>query len=183
MLFIDNVRCNVAMKQVLIFIFLFILNFGYSQNSFSGKAFKLTTDFDKENCKDLSRCDCCTSDLIFLNSNSFYYILTCEGSNYYYKGNYTTTNESLTLNYDSIQVVDAYNFESEFDENVSQYELTFERGEIGSSSFAIELCNNKVLIRTITDKTPEFGMEDTKWIRSELTELQQSEPIKMLLNN
>ena len=171
------------MKIVLAFLLVFALNFSYSQESFEGKAFKLTTHFDEENCQDLSQCDCCTSDLIFINAKLFYYIPACEGSNYYYKGQYKVTTETLTLNFDPIEVVKAYNWEAEVDEDAQKFILTSEQREIGTSTFTIDRCNNKTLIRTITDETPEFGMEDPNWSVSELTNLEQSEPMKLLINN
>ncbi len=170
------------MKIIPAFIFVFALNVSYSQEHFIGKAFKLTTDFDEENCQGLGRCDCCSADLIFVANNLFYYIPTCQGSTYYYRGNYVVTKDSLTLYFDPIEVVNAYNWEAEVDENAEKFLLTSERKEMGSSLIAIESCNEKLLIRTITDKTPELGLENTNWSTSKLIELEQSEPMKVLLN-
>jgi|688.fasta_scaffold108080_5 hypothetical protein len=61
-------------------------------------------EFDSVSSKAYGECDCCMSDLSFIDENKFIYVTYCLDNTDYLKGKYEVKNNSIILNFDSMYV-------------------------------------------------------------------------------
>lgn len=72
----------------------------FEQTDLSGKVFFIGPEIDSVNARIVADCDCCASDLAFVDSTSFIYIERCLGGDVYVKGHYLTLGSLLFLRTD-----------------------------------------------------------------------------------
>lgn len=66
----------------------------------SGKVFFIGPEIDSVKADIVAACDCCASDLAFIDSTSFIYIERCLGGDVYVKGHYLAFGNTLLLQTD-----------------------------------------------------------------------------------
>lgn len=129
------------------------------ENEFAGKLFLLGQGFSNR-CQIENQCDCCNSELLFLNSEEFVYNSLCEGSEYVVKGKYEVNDKVLIMHFAPLAVSYEYNWEQEVDSTAVAFFTKVERKAIPDTKFSIEKCNGETLIAFRAKKANEFGMFD-----------------------
>ncbi|HNR05831.1 MAG TPA: hypothetical protein PKM27_00870 [Saprospiraceae bacterium] len=66
---------------------------------FARQVFILSDEFSKEACEVIAACDCCASDLIFLNKKKFALVDRCLHHDTYLRGKYALKGKSMTLDF------------------------------------------------------------------------------------
>jgi hypothetical protein len=134
-------------------------------NFFAGTTYFLTSDYDLDNCENLSRCDCCTSELVFFEESRYAYMFVCEANSTFLKGTYSTDSNRLTLNHDSLVVSDVqpmFGDELEDDFDSTQYGVFAQEQYIKPLEFTISKCGERTLISMINNSNKDHGTEGTR---------------------
>lgn len=79
----------------------------YSFHDFIYQEYILGPNLDSTSLNVFGECDCCLSDLIFIDSTNFYFYNNCDDHSSYYKGNYIVIKDSLKLVFNTT-LVDKY---------------------------------------------------------------------------
>ena len=75
---------------------------------FAKQIYLLSDHFSKETCEVDAACDCCASELIFLNKKQFALIDRCLHNDTYLRGTYETKGNDLTLNFRPVVISQLY---------------------------------------------------------------------------
>jgi hypothetical protein len=135
----------------------------------------LMTDFDKENCKIASGCDCCASDLFFLTDKEFGLIVRCIYNDTYYKGTYSVKQDKLTLTF--IQKI----VNEIVDEATFKVRNEVEKTKVDPVEFTITECGGDLKLENSTNPGFEHGISQLPSDESELfKKLKTTEAWKLL---
>lgn len=151
------------------------------QNIFAGKTYFLTSDYDLDNCENLSRCDCCTSEIAFLDESRYAYMFICEGTTVFNKGTYKIDSLRITLNHAPFYVSDEQPIYGE-EMDSTQFGVFVYNEQVEPYHFAISTCNDRTLIHSIRSNNRDYGTEganSSSGLRSILSD-QTSEITKKL---
>ncbi|MFC4231849.1 hypothetical protein ACFOW1_08100 [Parasediminibacterium paludis] len=77
----------------------------------SNKAMSIGPYFNTSKCEIEIECDCCASDLLFIDDKRFVYIAYCLESDSYLKGVYEANDTSITLHFDGKQIIKEHNLD------------------------------------------------------------------------
>lgn len=80
-----------------------------------GQIYFFAPELDSATVKATGGCDCCSSNLLFLNDSVFVAVDYCIGNDTYYKGTYKVHNNSISFRCDSLRVDREENWETETD--------------------------------------------------------------------
>jgi len=97
------------------------LKFKAQGNQLSGKLFLLGPQLDSIAVEAIAGCDCCASDLAFINDSVFTFVVLCLGGDDFYKGKYSITPGAILLNFD-----DEYVYSTQIEKLDSLGQLDFE---------------------------------------------------------
>jgi hypothetical protein len=78
------------------------------RHALTGKLYLFAPEFDSTNLVATGACDCCSSNIAFLDDSIFLNIDYCEDGCTYVKGKYRYDNQQLVLNYDSVTIEKIY---------------------------------------------------------------------------
>ena len=134
-------------------------------NIFTGTTYFLTSDYDLDKCENLSRCDCCASELVFLDESRYAYMFICEASTTFLKGTYIIGSNRLTLNHDSLVVTDVqpmFGDELEEDFDSTQYGVFASEQYIKPLEFTISDCGGRTLLSMINSNDKDHGTEESR---------------------
>jgi hypothetical protein len=161
------------------FIILLVANFftsGHAQ-SLSGKIFELGSE--NKNCKIVGNCDCCTSDLYFINLNQFILADNCESQTIFTTGTYKIKSKTVTLYFKDRSVTSGVDYDT------NQEDKSFigvNDSKIAPASFSISSCGVKdIMLINSKIKNYNFGLRGE--ITDESTRIKQvmiSEEWKLL---
>lgn len=70
------------------------------KNDFAESLYFLGPEVDSAKTEILAQCDCCASDLAFINDSVFVYVVRCLGGDVFLKGNYQPVPYGILLRYD-----------------------------------------------------------------------------------
>ncbi|MCE2994404.1 MAG: hypothetical protein ACK5RG_17845 [Cyclobacteriaceae bacterium] len=132
----------------------------------SGQVFILSEQYDENKCEVVALCDCCATDLFFINKKEFVMVSRCLFDNTFSKGKYRIKNNLLTLKYNKIHISE------KTDEQTGKVTHVVEKSNIEKSDFEINTCGKK--LRLHHTAIPEFknGMQyeqsKEKQLKSEL---------------
>lgn len=108
---------------------------------FSKQVYLLSDHFSKETCEVDAACDCCASDLIFLNKRQFALIDRCLHNDTYLRGTYVIKGEGITLNFRPVVVSQLY------DEKTQNESHEIKRLEMTPLALQVRPCGqNKVTL-------------------------------------
>lgn len=82
----------------------------------NGQIYFFAPELDSATGKATGGCDCCSSNLLFLNDSVFVAVDYCIGNDTYYKGTYKVGSNSITFRCDSLRVDREENWETDTDE-------------------------------------------------------------------
>ncbi len=112
----------------------------------SGQVFILAEKYEDTTCEIIAPCDCCASDLFFLNSKEFALINRCLFSDTYYKGTYLISKGKLILNFKQMSVLEVVNEET----SKVTHEIT--HMNISPYVFSVGKCKKKTRLTHLTIK-------------------------------
>jgi len=162
------------LRWFLLFFMLTVCKQIYGQQ-LAGQVFILAEKYDNTTCEIVAECDCCASDLFFLNSKDFALISRCLFNDTYYKGTYLISKGKLTLNFNQKYVVELVNEETDkITHNVT-------KTKIESDVFSISTCEKKIRLSHLTVKDFSNGFRYPLQKEKELkTELYKTEAWKLI---
>lgn len=130
--------------------------------SLIGKAYFFGPAFDKKSCTVIAECDCCSSNILFLNERDFIAISYCEAEQEFLKGHYQIIGESVVLNYNSLSVDKEYNYEKETDtvnEDLPDYFITTKKSPATKEVLKGFNCKGQLYFQT-GDTAIDYGAVD-----------------------
>lgn len=158
-------------------VLLVALNTGHvlSGQSLSGQVFILSEQYDENKCEVVALCDCCATDLFFINKKEFVMVSRCLFDNTYSKGKYRIKNNVLTLKYNKIHVSE------KTDEQTGKVTYVVEKSNVDKSEFEMNTCGKKLRIHHATIAEFKNGMQyDSKKEKQLKAELDKSQAWKLL---
>jgi hypothetical protein len=120
---------------------------------FTGQAYVLTRDLDEATCRTASACDCCFSELIFIDASRFGLIRRCIHNDTYYGGTYAVTQSELKLIFKSFSVKETI---ENFDEANEKTINTNTESDIKTTEFEIGSCQPG-FVRLINSQIMDFS--------------------------
>lgn len=158
-------------------VLLVALNTGhvlYGQ-SLSGQVFILSEQYDENKCEVVALCDCCATDLFFINKREFVMVSRCLFDNTFSKGKYRIKNNVLTLKYNKIHVSE------KTDEQTGKVTHVVEKSNVEKSEFEMNTCGKKLRIHHSTIAEFKNGMQyDSKKEKQLKADLAKSQAWKLL---
>ncbi|MCA4897506.1 MAG: hypothetical protein ACK514_09550 [Bacteroidota bacterium] len=145
------------------------------EQSFANEVFLLSKFFDENECKTVAQCDCCASDLFFLNSRQFVMVSRCLYNDTYFSGTYSITERNLALTFSQKSVVEKIEEET----NEISYETAMQK--IGNIEFIIDFCQEHIKVHNSTIKEFTNGSKyDSKTATELLNSLKSNQVFKLL---
>lgn len=71
----------------------------------SNQSMEIGPSINSSNCEITRECDCCASDLLFIDNKRFVYIAYCLESDSYLKGIYEANDTAITLHFDGKEII------------------------------------------------------------------------------
>ncbi|NOS92970.1 MAG: hypothetical protein HOP30_13685 [Cyclobacteriaceae bacterium] len=141
----------------------------------SGQVFILAERYNNTTCEIVADCDCCASDLFFLNGKDFALINRCLFNDTYFKGTYQINKGKLTLNFKQMHVVELMN------EETNKITHTVTKTKIAPYVFSIDMCEKKIRLTHFTIKDFSNGFRYSPENEKELNaKLNKSEAWKLI---
>ena len=153
-----------------------------SNNDFSGKLFFIGPELDAARAEVVADCDCCASDLAFLDDSVFLYVELCLGGDVYVKGKYRAFGNLLILQTDEEVLSSEYEYAdtSGFD-FPTRYEVIKQKRAY--HAYTISDLKGKQLITYRKEDMEEYGMPTTGSVRHLLDEMKQEKELRRYLDN
>ena len=141
----------------------------------SGQVFILSEQYDENKCEVVALCDCCATDLFFINKKEFVMVSRCLFDNTFSKGKYRIKNNILTLKYNKIHVSE------KTDEQTGKVTHVVEKSNVEKSEFEMNTCGKKLRIHHATIAEFKNGMQyDSRKEKQLKAELAKSQAWKLL---
>jgi hypothetical protein len=121
---------------------------------FTNTVFKYASKTDLEGCKFRLECDCCSSDLVFLNDSVFYLVDYCVEDASVIKGTYFITDGFLIIRSGNTSVHHLYNRSDMDDNSTNDYTVTDSIIKPFHIKFSIASCESG--IKLIDNEEPQF---------------------------
>lgn len=151
----------------------------FEKTDLSGEVFFIGPEIDSVKAEIVADCDCCASDLAFINDSSFIFIARCLEGDIFVKGTYLTFGEHLILR-TSGKVV-----ESEHIISVSDIEIptTYEahKDKIAYINYRISELKGKQFITYSKDDYTEYGIQTDESLRVFLKEFEDEKVLRDFL--
>lgn len=135
---------------------------------------------DKKDCKIYGECDCCTSDLYFLDEKKFALVDYCTFESILTTGEYKFINGKLTLTFSQLTVTHG---QDDTDDNSKPYTKK-DTADIKPIEFTFEKCNNgEQMLRNKEFDSYKYGLRADKSNESiRIADLLKSDEWKVLTN-
>lgn len=126
------------------------------QIDLSGAVFFIGPEIDPKQQEIIAECDCCASDLAFLDDSSFIYVERCLGGDTYVKGSYLAFNDHVFLH------IDGNTVSSEEDMMNEKTTYTAIKQEESFVTYEILNATGKMLLRYKDGEYSEFGLKSKR---------------------
>jgi hypothetical protein len=135
---------------------------------------------DKKDCKIYGECDCCTSDLYFLDEKKFALVDYCTFESILTAGEYKFINGKLILTFKQLSVIHG---QDATDDNSKPY-TTKDKADIKPIEFTFEQCDNgEQMLRNKEFNSYKYGLRTDKSNESRrVADLLTSDEWKLLTN-
>jgi len=114
--------------------------------TFEKLVYNIAPEFDNEKCAVYGACDCCSSDLLFIDKTNFIYITYCEGDKSVTRGTYHFDQSNLFLDFDTVCAILEYNYQNEIDTSAVDYFLKSETIKKHQTVLKIDRCKDRALL-------------------------------------
>ena len=113
----------------------------------SGQVFILSEQFAEDKCEVEALCDCCATELFFINKKEFVMVSRCLFDNTFLKGKYKINPKTLTLKYSKTHV------NEKTDEQSGKVTCEVVKSRVDHTEFEVSQCSKKIRLRhpTITE--------------------------------
>lgn len=132
--------------------------------SLSGQVYFFAPELDTTTCEATGACDCCSSNILFLDNTNFITICYCEADEQIFRGTYQIDKDKVLLQYDTLEVDKEYNWEMETDTTgtvKTEYFIKIQKTEANKTILTTLTCKGQVCFKT-GDKEISFGSLDKK---------------------
>lgn len=132
--------------------------------SLIGQVYFFAPELDTTICEATGACDCCSSNVLFLDKTNFVTISYCESDQQIFRGTYRLENDKVYLNYDTLEVDREYNWEMETDTTgtvKTEYFIKTQKAEANKIILTALICKGQVCFKT-GDKEISYGSLDRK---------------------
>lgn len=151
----------------------------FERTNLSGEVFFIGPEIDSVKAAIVADCDCCASELAFINDSSFIFIGRCLEGDTYVKGNYLTFGEHLILRTAGKTVVSEHTLSVSDIEIPTSYET--HKDKIAYINYRISELKGKQFITYSTDDYTEYGIRTDESIRIFLKEFEDEKVLKEFL--
>jgi len=130
----------------------------------AGQAYLFAPDLDTTNCTVSGECDCCSSNILFVDDSNFIAIFYCVADEQIQKGTYNIKDDKVYLQYDSIEVNKNYNWDFETDTTgkvSTQYFIKKQKINPHQTTLTAYTCENQIYFK-VNDIETAFGILDKK---------------------
>ncbi len=145
----------------------------------SNSTFFIGPELDSTDADVIADCDCCASNLAFVNDSSFLYEVLCLGGNSYIKGRYVLSGALLILETGKELVSEEYEVGTMSGDSPSTYELTVQEPRYLSYKVS-ELKGEQIIVHSKDDYT-EYGIRDSDSALEYLRELRKEKVLREYL--
>lgn len=153
----------------------------FETTDLSGEVFFIGPEVDSINARIVADCDCCASDLAFINDSSFIFILRCLGGDTYIKGDYLTFGDQLILRTDGEVVSSEVEFSLSDIEIPMKYETS--KDQMIYISYTLSKWKGKQFITYSKDDNVEYGIRTNESMRVFLKEFEDEKILKSFLES
>ena len=132
--------------------------------SLAGQVYFFAPELDSASCEAIDACDCCASNVLFLDDTNFVTISYCESDEQIFRGTYKIDNYEVYLQYDSIEVDKEYNWEIQTDTTgtvKTEYFIKRQKIEANKITLTASSCKEQFFFKT-GDKEISYGSLDKK---------------------
>lgn len=151
----------------------------FERTDLSGEVFFIGPDIDSVHAEIVADCDCCASDLAFINDSSFIFIARCLEGDIYVKGNYLVFGEHLILKTAGETVTSEHTLSISDIEIPTTYEA--QKDKIAYISYRISELKGKQFITYSTDDYTEYGIRTNESLRVFLKEFEDEKVLREFL--
>ena len=151
----------------------------FNNSELSNSTFFIGPELDSIDADVIADCDCCASNLAFVNDSSFLYEILCLGGNSYIKGRYVLSGDVLILETNKEVVSEEYELGTMNDDSPSTYELTLQEPRYLSYKVS-ELKGEQIIVHSKDDYT-EYGIRDSDSALEYLRELRKEKVLRKYL--
>jgi hypothetical protein len=132
--------------------------------SLAGQVYFFAPELDTTTCEATGGCDCCSSDILFLDNTSFITISYCESDEQIFRGTYQIDYYKVYLHYDTLEIDKEYNWEMETDTTgavKTEYFIKTQKTESNEIILTALTCKGQIWFKT-GDKEISYGSLDKK---------------------
>jgi len=150
----------------------------------SNTLYLLAPEFNAEKCESFGECDCCTSNYLFLDNETFICVDYCLEADTYYSGKYKIENKNIQLKFNSTIVLKEYNWESETDtiNNQPKYFYKTEKCKSFETIWTKFDCKGKFYFKNTNTETHYASIDNTLTAKDFLSKLKEEGIWDKLLN-
>lgn len=145
----------------------------------SGFVFFIGPELDSTDVDIIADCDCCASELAFINDSSFLYEELCLGGNAYAKGDYIVFGDLLILRTNQEVLSEEYEIGFIEDDSPSSYEIV--RQKPNYIAYQLSELKGKQVITYSNDGHKEYGVHDHISVTQFLRDLRKEKAIRAYL--
>lgn len=132
-----------------------------------GANYFFAPEFDTEKCEGIADCDCCSSNILFLDDLHFVVVYPCESDESVSRGTYRILNGKVILSHDTLQVNQEYVWNEEIDADTTgtlkpEYNIIIKSKPATTEVLNIKHCGDKLYFTTVVDKEIFYGTIDSR---------------------
>lgn len=149
---------------------------------FSGKFFFMGPELDSVHAEVVADCDCCASDLAFIDDSTFLYVELCLGGDVYIKGKYQVFGNLLILQTDEEVLSSEYEYaDTSGVDFPTRYEVV--RQKSNYLGYTISDLKGKQLITYRNEDYEEYGMPIAGSVKNLLDEIRKEKVLRHYLDH
>ncbi|MNJ84864.1 hypothetical protein D3C87_23260 [compost metagenome] len=145
----------------------------------SGEVFFIGPEIDSLHAEVVAECDCCASDLAFINDSSFIFIVRCLEGDTYVKGNYLTFGDQLILRTNGEVVVSENTLSYSDIEIPTSYKAS--KDKVTYISYTLSTWKGKQFITYSKDDYIEYGIRTDESMRVFLKQFEDEKVLRDFL--
>jgi len=154
----------------------------------SGSSYFFAPLFDAEKCEGIAECDCCSSNILFLDDKHFIAMYPCESDESIFRGTYRVSKDKVILSYDTLQVDREYIWNKEVDADTTgtlkpQYTIDVTSRPATTQMLTIKHCADKLYVTTSEGEEISYGVVDTRYSLNQQIQMLKKEGLWEKINH
>lgn len=146
----------------------------------SGTSYFFAPSFNEKECEAVGECDCCTSIVLFIDSENFITICPCESEESILRGTYKIKDNKVVLLYDTLKIDRDYNFDYDTDTIKTaqpEYTINIVKADAATEVLLPKYCKGKLYFETGTSNEKSYGTIDAKYSLKERIQMLKDEGV------